>query len=89
MIGVKHRKQGQWIETNIPEEGAKGLIQDHLQATKNSHLTLSQVGIDRNDSPLVWVGLGELIKREQEAGRLATSIKHPGNSWVTTMLPTI
>jgi ParB family chromosome partitioning protein len=46
-----NRKQGEWIEKNIPEEGAKGLIQEHLQATENSHLTLAETGIDRNDSP--------------------------------------
>ena len=39
------------ILANIPEEGAKGLIQEHLQATENSRLTLSDAGIDRNDSP--------------------------------------
>ena len=46
-----NRKQGEWIEQNIPEEGAKGLIQNHLQATQNSRLTLADAGIDRNDSP--------------------------------------
>lgn len=45
------REPMEWIVANIPEEGAKGLIQEHLQATKNSHLTLAEAGIDRNDSP--------------------------------------
>ncbi len=46
-----NRRQGEWIEDNIPEDGAKGLIQEHLQVTENSHLTLADAGIDRNDSP--------------------------------------
>ena len=46
-----NRKQGEWIEANIPEEGSRGLIQEHLQATIFSRLSLADVGIDRNDSP--------------------------------------
>ena len=40
-----NRKQGEWIEQNIPEEGG------NPQLTKNSQLTLAEAGIDRNDSP--------------------------------------
>lgn len=40
-----NRKQGEWIEKNIPEEGG------NPQLTKNSQLTLADAGIDRNDSP--------------------------------------
>jgi hypothetical protein len=45
-----NRKQGEWIEANIPEEGM--LKQgDKFPVTKNSHGTLAEAGIDRNDSP--------------------------------------
>jgi len=51
-----NRKQGEWIEANIREDGAKGIgINQYSNegATKNSYTspTLAEVGIDRNDSP--------------------------------------
>jgi hypothetical protein len=108
---------GQWINENIPEEGYSNL------PTENSRQkipTLSEVGIDKNDSPkfrilakvdfrhynrshskmtpvlrlLMEARLGELIKQEQDAGRLASqdtgnrnlpdsvvSLKDYGISW--------
>ncbi len=60
-----NRKQGEWIEANIPAEGAKGLIQEHLQATENSHLTLTEAGIDRNDSPKFRI-LAQIPETTQE-----------------------
>lgn len=64
-----NRKQGEWIEQNIPAEGAKGIGKsaDEIGCT-----TLADIGIDHHDSPRFRV-LGELIKVEQAAGRLATS----------------
>jgi N6-adenosine-specific RNA methylase IME4 len=44
-----NRKQGEWIEANIPEEGAMGI--GPVIATKNSYISLSDAGIDRNNSP--------------------------------------
>jgi len=44
-----NRKQGEWIEANIPEEGAKGI--GPAIVTKNSYISLADAGIDRNDSP--------------------------------------
>ena len=44
-----NRKQGEWIEANIPAEGAMGI--GPVIATKNSYISLSDAGIDRNDSP--------------------------------------
>jgi N6-adenosine-specific RNA methylase IME4 len=42
-----NRKQGEWIEANIPKEGRAAPV------TENSHgfVTLAEAGIDRNDSP--------------------------------------
>ena len=77
-----NRGQGQWINENIPEEGGNPTN----QLTENGQLirpTLAQAGIDKNDSPkfrtlakirhyTTEARLGELIKEEQEKGRLAT-----------------
>lgn len=40
-----NRKQGEWIEANIPEDGG------YKNVAKNSRVTLSDIGIGENDSP--------------------------------------
>ena len=42
-------KQGEWIEANIPEEGARGI--GPIIAAQNGHITLSDIGIEHHDSP--------------------------------------
>lgn len=45
-----NRKQGEWIEANIPEDGSFHGNQ-YSGPTKNSQPTLADVGINRNESP--------------------------------------
>jgi hypothetical protein len=44
-----NRKQGEWIEANIPEEGGKPPLP--AENSQLSRITLAEVGIDHNDSP--------------------------------------
>ena len=44
-----NRRQGEWIEANIPEEGAKGI--GPPIAAQNGYISLTEAGIDRHDSP--------------------------------------
>ena len=47
-----NRKQGEWIEANIPEDGGKPSLDDAYQLNSVSKRPiLADVGIDRNDSP--------------------------------------
>lgn len=45
---MRQRKQGEWIEANIPEDGSNG---GNPNLTKNSQVTLADAGIDKHDSP--------------------------------------
>ena len=73
-----NRKQGEWIEVNIPEDGAKGI--GPPIATQNSYITLADAGIDRNDSPKFRIlakisdeKLDMYIQEIREVGELTTN----------------
>ena len=47
-----NRKQGEWIEVNIPEEGGKTALDDAYRLNLvGKRVPLADAGIDRNDSP--------------------------------------
>lgn len=55
--GEMNRKQGEWIEKNIPEDGG------FENVTKNCRVTLDDIGIARQDSPKFRIEAEKHLKR--------------------------
>jgi len=83
-----NKKQGEWIEAEIPEDGAKGVGVNQYGATQNSYTspTLAQVGIDKNDSPKfrALAQLGRMLK-ETPRNKGANGIIITGNKRAPVM----